>query len=96
MIEVLLVHDNRLPAKMTRAMVPLRTLACPTRFGAGPELAHANQAQARLLSNGRGCDRKYDQHATLRYAILELDGVMIELDRIAERWYGKSTKPADG
>src|SRR5438445_12899100 len=25
--------------------------------------------------------------------VLELDGVMIELDRIAERWYGKSGKP---
>ncbi len=24
--------------------------------------------------------------------VLELDGVMVELDRIAERWYGKSKK----
>ena len=24
--------------------------------------------------------------------VLELDGVMIELDRIAERWYGKGAK----
>jgi DNA-binding HxlR family transcriptional regulator len=28
--------------------------------------------------------------------VLELDGVMSELDRIAERWYGKGGKPADG
>jgi DNA-binding HxlR family transcriptional regulator len=28
--------------------------------------------------------------------VLELDGVMIKLDRIAERWYGKSGKPTDG
>jgi hypothetical protein len=28
--------------------------------------------------------------------VLELDGVMTELDRIAERWYGKSGKPTDG
>src|SRR5205814_6389240 len=27
--------------------------------------------------------------------VLELDGVMMELDRIAERWYGKSKKPTD-
>ncbi len=25
--------------------------------------------------------------------VLELDGVMIELDRIAEKWYGKGKKP---
>ncbi len=25
--------------------------------------------------------------------VLELDGVMTELDRIAERWYGKRAKP---
>jgi DNA-binding HxlR family transcriptional regulator len=24
--------------------------------------------------------------------VLELDGVMMELDRIAERWYGKGAK----
>ena len=28
--------------------------------------------------------------------VLELDRVMIELDQIAERWYGKSRKPAGG
>jgi DNA-binding HxlR family transcriptional regulator len=28
--------------------------------------------------------------------VLELDGVMTELDRIAQRWYGKGGKPADG
>ena len=27
---------------------------------------------------------------TITKKVLELDGVMIELDRIAERWYGKS------
>jgi DNA-binding HxlR family transcriptional regulator len=29
---------------------------------------------------------------SLRKKVLELDGVMQELDRIAERWYGKDTK----
>lgn len=28
--------------------------------------------------------------------VLELDGVMTELDRIAERWYGEGGKSADG
>ena len=28
--------------------------------------------------------------------VLELDGVMTELDRIAERWYGEGGKPVDG
>src|SRR5258707_3161517 len=28
--------------------------------------------------------------------VLELDAVMNELDRIAERWYGEGGKPADG
>jgi DNA-binding HxlR family transcriptional regulator len=29
---------------------------------------------------------------TITQKVLELDGVMIELDRIAERWYGKNVK----
>ena len=29
---------------------------------------------------------------TITKKVLELDGVMVELDRIAERWYGKNKK----
>jgi DNA-binding HxlR family transcriptional regulator len=29
---------------------------------------------------------------TITEKVLELDGVMVELDRIAERWYGKKSK----
>jgi hypothetical protein len=32
------------------------------------------------------------RHPLLAVRVLELDPVMLELDRIAERWYGKKPK----
>ncbi|MCC6797929.1 MAG: helix-turn-helix transcriptional regulator [Candidatus Hydrogenedentes bacterium] len=74
----------------------------PTRFG---ELKRALGAistktlteRLRMLEAEGWLTRHYNPTVPpqVTYAItkrvLELDGVMIELDRIAERWYGKST-----
>src|SRR5690242_14359539 len=75
----------------------------PTRFG---ELKRALGAistktlteRLRMLEAEGWLTRHYNPTVPpqVTYAItkrvLELDGVMIELDRIAERWYGKGTK----
>jgi len=79
----------------------------PKRFGElkrrlGPISTKTLTERLRMLEAEGWLTRHYE--ATIppqvTYAItervLELDGVMSELDRIAERWYGKGDKPAAG
>ena len=72
----------------------------PTRFGQlkrrlGAISTKTLTARLRLLESEGWVSRHYEPTVPpqVTYAItkkvLELDGVMIELDRIAERWYGK-------
>ena len=75
----------------------------PLRFGAlkrrlGPISTKTLTERLRLLEAEGWLTRHYEPTVPpqVTYAItkrvLELDGVMIELDRIAERWYGKKRK----
>ncbi len=76
----------------------------PTRFGElkrrlGAISTKTLTERLRLLESEGWVSRDYKPTVPpqVTYAItkkvLELDGVMIELDRIAERWYGKGQNP---
>lgn len=71
----------------------------PTRFGElrrrlGPISTKTLTERLRLLEAERMITRHYKPTVppqvtySLTKRVMELDGVMIELDRIAERWYG--------
>lgn len=75
----------------------------PKRFGElkrrlGPISTKTLTERLRLLESEGWISRHYEPTVPpkVTYAItakvLELDGVMMELDRIAERWYGKKRK----
>ena len=79
----------------------------PTRFGGlkrrlGAISTKTLTERLRLLEAEGWVTRHYEPTVPpqVTYAItkrvLELDGVMTELDRIAERWYGKRGKPTHG
>ena len=77
----------------------------PTRFGAlrrklGGVSTKTLTERLRHLESERLISRHYEPTVppqvtySVTKRVLELDSVMIELDRIAERWYGAGRKPS--
>jgi DNA-binding HxlR family transcriptional regulator len=92
-----------LSSRWTLLLLHLLHMEGPKRFGElkrrlGAISTKTLTERLRLLEAEGWLTRHYEPTVppqvtySITKKVLELDGVMIELDRIAERWYGKNAK----